>query len=296
MHSELLKKFAAELKICREDKQVSLNQIAAKTRIDLKYLSAIENGNFDVLPDLYIRAFIKEYAMNVDLNPEETIKKFDLARAGKTETPEELEKESGSAGDKPRRATRSFKKQFESEDIEPYSPNEEIKRTLDPRILYAGIAVAVIIVIAGLYFVFFSSTTTIEKENLQSAQNNTARTDIKKYEEPQTVQQNSVVSADSLQLQIIANDLVWFEVSSDESTPVQFLFKNTQSTTVKAKTKFTMNIGNAGGVKLILNGKTLEPLGRPGDVKNVQIDKDGVKLLTLDRPKNERAPAAAKAN
>jgi len=289
MHSDLLKKFAADLKSVREEKQISLNQIAAKTRIDLKYLTAVENGNFDVLPELYIRAFIKEYAMNVDLNPEETIKKFDLARAGKSDLPEEQEKEGTSTVERIRKSTRTYKKQFESEDVEPVVPQDETKRSLDPRILYAGIGVGAVIVIIAIYLIFGTSTT-IEKDHFSPQQSN-SQTEVKKYEEPQQAVQQTPISGDSLQLQIIANDLVWFDISSDDNAPTQYLFKNTQSTSVKAKSKFTMNIGNAGGVKLILNGKTLEPIGRSGDVKNVQIDKDGVKLLTLERPKNERAPA-----
>ncbi len=290
MHSELLKKFAADLKAAREEKQISLSHIAAKTRIDLKYLTAIDNANFDVLPDLYVRAFIKEYALNIDLNPEETVKKYDLARAGKVDAPAYTETEVEGLNIVSRKATRTIKKHYESEEVEAYAPKEDNRKSLDPRILYAGIGAAVIILIAGLYFIFFTSTT-IEKDSFSPVQENPQNqsSDNKMYEEPAS-QQSAFAAGDSLQLQIIANDLVWFEVSSDDAPAKQFLFKNTQSTLVKAKNKFVLNIGNAGGVKLILDGKALDPIGRPGDVKNVQIDKEGVKLLTLERPKNERAP------
>lgn len=289
MHSELLKKFAADLKAAREEKQISLNHIAAKTRIDLKYLTAIDNANFDVLPDLYVRAFIKEYAANIDLNPEETVKKYDMARSGKAEAPVYTETEVEGLNIVSRKATKTIKKHYESEEVEAYAPKEDNRKSLDPRFLYAGIGAAVIILIAGLYFIFFTETT-IEKDTLSSVRNE-QQTDTRMYEEPVSQQSAPAVSGDSLQLQIIANDLVWFTVSSDDAVPVQYLFKNTQQTTVKAMTKFVLNIGNAGGVKLILDGKTLDPIGRPGDVKNVQIDKEGVKFLTLERPKNERAPA-----
>lgn len=288
MHSDLLKKFAADLKTAREDKQISLNQIAAKTRIDLKYLAAIENANFDVLPELYIRAFIKEFAQFVDLNPEETIKKFDLARSGKVDAPEETVKDSTSAAEKIRRSTRTVSKQFESEDIEPYNHSDEAKKSIDPRILYGVIGAGVFLIIIAIYFIFFKSTT-IEKDSTASQQGNVAET--KKYEEQPMVQQNNIPAGDSLQLKIIATDLVWFQVTPDGGATKQFLFKDQQSTVVMAKTQFTLNLGNAGGVKLILNGKALDAAGRQGDVKNIVIDKEGIKPLTLERPKNERAPA-----
>jgi cytoskeletal protein RodZ len=287
MHSDLLKKFATELKSTREEKQIVLNQIAAKTRIDIKYLAAIENANFDILPDLYIRAFIKEYAMAVDLNPEETVKKFDMARSGKSDIPEEIEKDSVPAPEKSRRATRTIKKEFESEDTESYTRSDEKKKSLDPRILYTVIGTAIFILIAGVYFIFFTSTT-IEKDETASQQNSPIQT--KRYDEVKPAAQTTPAN-DSLQLKIVANDLVWFEVSIDDSASKQYLFKDQQTTTLTAKTKFLLNIGNAGGVKLTLNGKALDAIGRPGDVKYVQIDKEGIKPLTLERPKNERAPA-----
>ncbi|MCK7516561.1 MAG: helix-turn-helix domain-containing protein [Ignavibacteriales bacterium] len=53
--------------------------MAAKTRIDFKFLEAIDNGNFSFLPDLYVKAFIKQYAKAVDLDEQETIKKYEDA-------------------------------------------------------------------------------------------------------------------------------------------------------------------------------------------------------------------------
>lgn len=279
MHNELLKKFAAELKSSREEKQVTLNQIAAKTRIDIKYLTAIENAHFEVLPELYIRAFIKEYAYNVDLNPEETIKKFDFAKAGKIETVEESDKAPEAPSEIPKQINRPIKKHFETVETEAYNVPTETKKTLDPRILYSIMGTVVIIIIASLYFIFGTSTT-IEKDS--------AVTGASRYDEVQQVRQNTALPTDSLKLSITANSLVWFEVSSDENTPKQYLFKDQQSVVVTAKTKFILNVGNAGGLKLLLNGKQLDPIGNPGEVKFVQIDKDGVKLLTIERPKNEQ--------
>ena len=53
-------KFAEELKEARTKSQLTLQHIASKTRIDLKFLEYMEKGNFNFLPDLYIKAFIKE--------------------------------------------------------------------------------------------------------------------------------------------------------------------------------------------------------------------------------------------
>jgi len=62
------------LKEAREAKQLSLDNIQETTKIQKRYLTAIEQGNFDVLPGtFYARAFIKEYALAVDLDPKQLL-------------------------------------------------------------------------------------------------------------------------------------------------------------------------------------------------------------------------------
>ena len=90
MATEALKKFAEELKIARESKEISLQQIANKTRIDIKFLNAIESANFDILPEIYIKAFIKEYANLVELDPKEVINKYEFARTGRLDHSEQI--------------------------------------------------------------------------------------------------------------------------------------------------------------------------------------------------------------
>ncbi|MBN6188663.1 DUF4115 domain-containing protein [Aneurinibacillus sp. BA2021] len=53
---------------------MSLAQVQEATKIQRRYLEAIENGNFDVLPGhFYVRAFIKSYAEAVGLDADELI-------------------------------------------------------------------------------------------------------------------------------------------------------------------------------------------------------------------------------
>ena len=79
----MLNNFADELRNARLKKGISLEQMAAKTRIDLKFLEAIDNGNFVFLPELYVKAFIKQYAKVVDLDEQETINRYEDAKAGR---------------------------------------------------------------------------------------------------------------------------------------------------------------------------------------------------------------------
>jgi len=66
------------LKEARETKGLSLDDIQELTKIQKRYLVAIEQNDFHVLPGrFYARAFIKEYALAVDLDPNEVLQDFD---------------------------------------------------------------------------------------------------------------------------------------------------------------------------------------------------------------------------
>ncbi|MFN2746296.1 MULTISPECIES: helix-turn-helix domain-containing protein [unclassified Bacillus (in: firmicutes)] len=59
------------LKEAREEKGMSLDDLQAATKIQKRYLTALEEGNYDVIPGkFYVRAFIKQYAEAVGLNSE----------------------------------------------------------------------------------------------------------------------------------------------------------------------------------------------------------------------------------
>ncbi|NOZ04158.1 MAG: helix-turn-helix domain-containing protein, partial [FCB group bacterium] len=50
--------FYTELKNLRERQNIELAEIQNRTKINQKFLAAIENGQFDVLPLPYIRLFL----------------------------------------------------------------------------------------------------------------------------------------------------------------------------------------------------------------------------------------------
>ncbi|MFS0786965.1 helix-turn-helix domain-containing protein [Shouchella sp. 1P09AA] len=62
------------LKEKREEKEMSLDDLQRTTKIQKRYLVAIEEGNFDTLPGIfYARAFVKTYAEAIGLNAEEVL-------------------------------------------------------------------------------------------------------------------------------------------------------------------------------------------------------------------------------
>ncbi|WP_414457986.1 helix-turn-helix domain-containing protein [Evansella clarkii] len=66
-----LSELGMRLKAAREEKGYSLEELQTITKIQKRYLTAIEEGDFSRLPgDFYARAFVKRYADAVGIDPE----------------------------------------------------------------------------------------------------------------------------------------------------------------------------------------------------------------------------------
>ncbi|MFC7320513.1 helix-turn-helix domain-containing protein [Halobacillus campisalis] len=64
----------SRLREAREAKKLTLEEVQNTTKIQKRYLQAIENNEFGILPGkFYTRAFIREYASAVGLDPEQVM-------------------------------------------------------------------------------------------------------------------------------------------------------------------------------------------------------------------------------
>lgn len=66
------------LKKAREDRQLDLNEISTRTHIPVKYLSAIESGQFSMLPPAKAHrlAYVREYAETLEMSPASFLYQF----------------------------------------------------------------------------------------------------------------------------------------------------------------------------------------------------------------------------
>ena len=69
--------FYKELKELRVSKEISLEDLESKTKINTKYLNAIEQGDFDILPAPYLRLFIRAYAIEIGGDSDRALEQLD---------------------------------------------------------------------------------------------------------------------------------------------------------------------------------------------------------------------------
>src|SRR6187401_335192 len=69
--------FGGKLRDARERRGISLRQIANATKISVGALEALERNDISRLPGgIFSRAFVRSYATEVGLDPEQTVRDF----------------------------------------------------------------------------------------------------------------------------------------------------------------------------------------------------------------------------
>ena len=139
----------------------------------------------------------------------------------------------------------------------------------------------IIILVLFLYFVVFNSEPEeiiIEKpvDEILSQRN-------EEPEKPKLESNNEnkdtpkiVDAQDSLSLIIQAVDTSWMRVMVDNKVTDEFILNPNFIKSLKAKTRFSLLIGNSGGIELTLNGNKLPKIGKKGQIKNMIFDSSGV--------------------
>ncbi|MBH31875.1 MAG: hypothetical protein CMG71_07825 [Candidatus Marinimicrobia bacterium] len=69
--------FFEELKKLRADRDIDLAEISTRTKINIDYLETLESGDFTFLPYVYVRLFVKAYAVEVGAETEEILQQLD---------------------------------------------------------------------------------------------------------------------------------------------------------------------------------------------------------------------------
>jgi transcriptional regulator with XRE-family HTH domain len=269
----MLNIFSEELKKAREQAGLSIQQISNKTRIDKKYLELMENGNFSFLPELYVKSFIREYAEIVGLEPEETVKKYTLAKEGRLHSHSELdkvEKEEISTTPPINRPKEAKSKSFVDDNIVSHQEGQSTKKNVNLLIVVASLVVVLITIFAFYYSYNSKEDIIIEETPFEEIVNQ----DKERFEENNIKGPvDSIAVGDSLTLEIFTKDTTWMFLILDQKIPVEFTLYPNNKKVVKAMESYVGTIGNSGSIKLKLNDKPLDFLGRTNLPRHFRVDR-----------------------
>jgi cytoskeletal protein RodZ len=244
--------FGEQLRREREMRGVSLREIADGTKISVRFLQALEEDRTDVLPGgLFPRAFVRQYALFLGLDPDRTVADF-VAHHGAS-VPE-------------RRA--------------PLAPSGP-RLSLTPGQIVLGVLALIVVV------VFLRRPG--EPEYRRSAKAEPTPTPVtaapavlptdRVYPSP-SLASAAATPTEGITITMTAQQECWVEVRADGQTVVNRVLTEGESQTFEARGEIVLSVGNAGGLQLRVNDQPALPLGRSGEVrKNIVITRQNLPSL-----------------
>jgi len=262
----------------RESLNITLGEVARVTRIRKTILEAVENGRHDLLPhSVFTRGFLKTYASYLGLDESEVLKRYH-EELEKQEVTSDEDKSAG--GEFPGRALPTYRIMVlfavfmavvvvwfflpSQREKRTFVLNQEQKKPL-------------------IETVELSPVTEPEMPE-EKDEEGVLREETEKETETETDTGAAEVSADrsdergaqeavtkKMILKVSASEETWIRLQSDQEDPFQMLLKSGESFTAKAHEKFKLRVGNAGGVELFLNEKSLGSPGKKGEVIDLSL-------------------------
>ena len=309
--------FGENLRREREMRGVSLEEISAATKISLRFLDAIEREEFNILPGgIFSRSFIRSYARYLGLDEERVVAEYQLAARPQVEFDLHRLSPGAGAGKRttltPLKATllamillaggyalfRYSTRMSEVPVPPPPPPVAETPKSPAPSSVPVPLASGDVSVAPGVLPEAGAATPatapgTATPSGAPAVPGTTAAPGTATHPEGATAPGANPAAASTAQtpttpvtnpglngdlvLQVAATDRTWVAVDADGKTVLQGVVEPNDVKTVKAHKSFDVTTGNAQSTILTLNGETLKPLGRRGEVKSVHLTRDDLK-------------------
>lgn len=298
-----------QLRNAREGKGLTISDIARVTFIRAHYLESIERDDFSTIPPSRLRYFIQDYAKSVDLDPSDLLDELPDAPLPSTPARPHAARMTPPTTFPPVAGTTSEDQEFLTEGEESptrptSSPRESRRRRpryapLDqgnPALVRGLMTVALLLLIGlGIYFLaggFDGSdeddaAVALVEEGDTSGNGDDVRILSRSENEGDTAAAEIAAEAgDSLTLQGRATARVWYSIRMDNRQETGTLDSG-EVKSWKAEKEFRVSLGNAGGLVLSLNGRSLGTLGPMGiSLRGKIIDAGGVREGSTSRPRS----------
>jgi len=246
-----------DLKAARERRGLSLRDVFEATRVSLVNLEAVEKGDFSRLPPpVYARDFIRKYARAVGIDENPLLKNYGRYLEGL----------------KPRGVETAVRKPWP----------EKGRRYQFLCLSLAAVIIAGILVYA-LFLYDQSEKAVLPAPSVEPppAREQTAPAAPPSVPAPPAQAAPAVAQTagppaaippgGKRHLVIEARETTWVRITADREPPYQVLLKPGDRIERTAAGYFQLDIGNAGGIELILEGKSLGSPGKRGQVVHLRL-------------------------
>lgn len=230
--------FGDYLKNVRIGRELPIETVAARTKITVNCLRAIEASAHDRLPpQAYVKSFIRAYADAVGADAEEAIRLY--------------------------QADLSYLATTHRLWLKRQANLQTIRRVL----LAAGVITSILLIVR--YTDFFlptnSSPNTAENEGVlmpasPALEEQTGRRFVTEQKEPV-----------KLTLRVVATEETWLKVIVDDQNVRSYTLKPEDRLELEGTDSFNLMIGNASGLNVFLNGEPVNIYGGNGQVVNLKL-------------------------
>ncbi|HEX4965003.1 MAG TPA: helix-turn-helix domain-containing protein [Thermoanaerobaculia bacterium] len=246
----------------REMREITLRDIADRTKISLRYLEAMEADRFDLLPaPVFAKGFLREYARYVGLSPDDVVNHY-LSE----QHPEELEA-AGKDDTKVRSRARP---------ADPVQPPVRSNWSYGLLLALVGLALLILVSLA----VWFADRRHDQPAGSRQAPPLIAAPPAP-APKPATPASATPQPTAPLQVTLDFNAECWVEAVIDGKNQLAELRIQGETLLLEAeKSVLLKKLGNAGAVEVHVNGLPLELGKKQGEmVKDLLIDLDTVQAL-----------------
>ena len=266
--------FGSMLRGARERRGITLRQIANATKISLAALEALERNDIARLPGgIFTRAFVRSYAIEVGLDPEETIQEF-IAQ---------FPQDAVTAGHPTSR---------------PIEDNDEIESDRRMASTVLGL-LAVSLPIAGVVMYFSTVGTRRPAPPVQTPTEARAgssspaaagssgrleealpvaapRSDVPPLS-PSAGEPSRLRAADRLVVGLLAVRRCWVSATVDGQRVIGREMQANERQVLEVRQDVILSVGDAGAISVSLNGAPAKRLGTEGQVVTVHMNQNNFK-------------------
>jgi len=262
--TESMAAFGDWLRRQREMREISLRDIADRTKISMRYLQAMEDDRFDLLPaPIFAKGFLREYARYVGLSPDEVVNHYlSVQQQGAPD-------EEGIRDGVKRDATLAGQRPARPKPVRNWT--------------YGVFLVVAVLVLVGLV----AALAWYAKHRLEDPAADVAPP-IAAPPAPEPAAVSAPLAGPEkpkapLEVTLDFTAACWVEVTADGKRVLAQEMAQGESLPVEAQQSVQVTLGDAGAAEIQVNGLSYPLDGKAGEVREVVIDLETVRQLAAKK-------------